>query len=417
MKILIPTIGTRGDVQPYIALAQGLIARGHDVTIATHPIQQGLVETYQVPFVPIGTDIDLGDETARIYENAWHWTIGFQRVMRFSFSMLEQTHQDILALAKDIDLMIISHTGAGSIEAAKLDIPNLSVTLFPQAIPAKDPTQSLVQRTISQLAGAGMSLLMERPVNKIRRRLGVGPMGPEGITSKKLNLIPVSPLVSPPNPLWDPRHHITGFWFSSEPPGWQVPARLERFIKSGPPPVVISLGAMAVRGAGADQAARMALSAVQQAGVRAVIQGWGESLKDIKLPETIFKAGSVPHSWLLDRAAALVHHGGFGTTAAGLRAGIPAQVVPHIIDQFMWGQRVFELGSGPQPIPRNKLTIESLNLALGRLLEDTDMRRTARRIGEQIRTENGVGKACDFIELEFSRRDYPHQSTTTELML
>jgi UDP:flavonoid glycosyltransferase YjiC (YdhE family) len=403
MRILIPTIGTRGDVQPYIALSQGLIARDHEVIIATHPYHRELVESYQVPFAPIGPDVDLGQETAKIHENAWHWIVGFQRVMRFSFGMLDQVHQDILALSKDINLMIISHTGAGSIEADQLGVANLSVTLFPQAIPADDPNQNLGQRVLSRIAGAGMGLLMERPLNRIRRRLGVGPMGPEGITSRILNLVPVSPLVAPRNPLWDPRHRVTGYWFASEPPGWQAPAQLEDFLNGGPPPVVISLGAMAVSGDKANQAAKITLDAVQQAGIRAVIQGWGEVLQGFPLPETITLAGSVPHNWLLDQAGALIHHGGFGTTAAGLRAGIPALVVPHIIDQFMWGQRVYDLGVGPQPIPRARMTVDTLSLALRQLLDNEPMRNMAKRIGEQICSENGIGKACELIELEFSR--------------
>lgn len=103
------------------------------------------------------------------------------------------------------------------------------------------------------------------------------------------------------------------------------------------------------------EAAKITLEAVDKAGVRAIIQGWDEPMKSLLIPQTVFHAGSVPHDWLLAHASGLVHHGGFGTTATGFRAGVPSLVIPHIIDQFIWGQKVAELGVGAQPIPRAKL--------------------------------------------------------------
>jgi len=103
MKIVIPTIGTRGDVQPYIALALGLINAGHGVTLATHPTMRTLVESYDVAFSPIGPDIDIGQETALIRGHSPNWMIGFMRVMRFTFSMLEQVHPQLLELCRGAD--------------------------------------------------------------------------------------------------------------------------------------------------------------------------------------------------------------------------------------------------------------------------------------------------------------------------
>jgi len=113
MKILIPTIGTRGDVQPYIGLSLGLTKAGHTVTLASHPCMRALVESYGVSFAPMGPDIDIAEETAIIRRNSPHWMIGFMRVMNFSFSMLEKAHQDLLDLCRGVDLVIVSHTAAG----------------------------------------------------------------------------------------------------------------------------------------------------------------------------------------------------------------------------------------------------------------------------------------------------------------
>jgi UDP:flavonoid glycosyltransferase YjiC (YdhE family) len=344
MKIILPTIGTRGDVQPYIALALGLLKAGHTITLATHPCMRGLIESYGVEFAPMGPDIDIGHEAALIRANAPHFMVGFMRVMKFSFAMLEKSHADLLEICRGADLILVSHSAAGRMEADKLGQPTVSVTLMPEAIPVKDPKDSYLKRALMGLAGAGMGLLMTRPIDQIRKRVGLPPMGPTGITSEALNLIPLSKQISPPNPLWEPRHRLTGYWFAPAPKTWTPPDDLAFFLEAGEPPVVVSLGAMALSGEDSLEAAQITLAAVLQAGVRAILQGWDEVLKQVSLPPTVFHAGSIPHDWLLPRASGLVHHGGFGTTSSGFRAGIPMLVIPHIIDQFIWGNKVAQLG-------------------------------------------------------------------------
>jgi UDP:flavonoid glycosyltransferase YjiC (YdhE family) len=398
MKIIIPTIGTRGDVQPYIALSLGLQKSGHDVTLASHPCMRTLVESYGVNFASIGPDIDIAHETAIIRGKSPHWMIGFMRVMKFSFSMLEQAHPDLLALCQDGDLVIVSHTAAGSIEADQLGIPTVSVTLMPEAIPANDPQDSLVKKMVMKVAGAGMGMMMTRPLDKIRKKVGVPKMGPNGITSTRLNLIPISPAIIPPNPLWETRHRVTGFWYTPAPQNWTPPQDLLAFLDAGEAPVVVSLGAMAISGEDALEASTITLAAVQNAGVRAIIQGWDEPMKQLSIPETVFHAGPIPHDWLLGRASALVHHGGFGTTAAGFKAGIPALVIPHIIDQFIWGQKVAALGVGPQPIARDKLSVSNMTEAILQM-RSPEMIKKAAELGRTISSQpDGVKTAVSMIE-------------------
>jgi UDP:flavonoid glycosyltransferase YjiC (YdhE family) len=398
MNYLIPTIGTRGDVQPYIALALGLNKAGDHAVVASHPCMRGLVESYGVEFAPIGPDIDIGKETAIIRGRSPNWMIGFMRVMRFSFNMLDQAHPDLLALCRQADWVIVSHSAAGSVEADQLGLPTISATLMPQAIPAPDPNASIFKRAIMSAAGAGMGLMMTRPLNQIRKRYGVAPMGRQGITSLRLNMVPISPAVIPPDPRWEPRHQMTGYWFAPAPVDWQPDEELSRFLDAGDPPVVISLGAMSISGDDALEAAKMAVEAVRMSGVRAVIQGWDEPLKQIQLPPEIFHAGSVPHDWLLAHACAVIHHGGFGTTSSGFRAGILQIVIPHIIDQFIWGQKVYELGVGPKPIERAKLTPEILFQAVRQVMDNEELRQKAAGLGERIRSEDGVGNAVQLIE-------------------
>lgn len=397
MKIIIPTLGTRGDVQPYIALALGLQKAGHQVILSTHPTMEGLVTSYGIPFAPMGPDIDIGQEAAQIRENAWHWLIGFRRVMKFSFRILEESHDDLLEVCREADLVVVSHSAAGKMEADKLDKPTVSVTLIPQAIPARDPEASILTRSVMGLAGAGMGLMMSRPLNKIRQKVGLPPMGPEGISSKRLNLVPVSPRVVPRNTLWEERHKVTGYWFAPSPEDWQPPSDLADFLEAGSPPVVVSLGAMST-GMVDREVPEIFIQAFQEAGLRAIFQGWQQALQDGSLPESIFHAGSIPHEWLLKRARAMIHHGGFGSTAAGFRAGIPSLAVPHIIDQYLWGGKIAELGVGPDPIPAGKLTVEKLTATLERFCSDQEMREKAAALGEQIRSEEGVKEAVELIK-------------------
>jgi sterol 3beta-glucosyltransferase len=402
MKIFIPTIGSRGDVQPFIALSQGLIRAGHKVTLASHPLMKLLVESHGVTFLPIGPDIDLACEAEAIRQGSRNTAAGLIRVMRFSFDILKQSHDDILALCREADLVVVpAQSAAGKNEADQLGLPYLSVTLMPWAIPWDDPQRPLFKRIAYSLIDGLVSLLTTRPLNQIRREQGLPPVGREGFTSTRLNLIPVSPAVYEPNPYWESRHHMVGYWFADDPSEWEPEADLLAFLEAGLPPVLISLGAMSLGDGDAQEVANLFVDAVQLAGIRAIIQGWEVAMRQFNIPPTIYVAGSIPHSWLLPRCAGIVHHGGFGTTAAGLRAGKPALVVPHIADQFYWAKIIHDLGASPSPIKRAQLTATKLAGALREVVHNDQLRKQAFSLGEQIRTENGVDEAIRLIEQEF----------------
>ncbi|MGD9001793.1 MAG: glycosyltransferase [Anaerolineae bacterium] len=402
MRVAIPTIGSRGDVQPFIALAQGLTRAGHTVTLASHPLMRPLVQSHGVAFLPIGPDIDLASKAAAIRRGSRSTAAGLVRAMRFSFDMLRRSHDDILALCREADLVVVSaQSAAGKNEADQLGLPYLSVTLMPWAVPWDDPQRPLFRRTAYRLIDSLVSLLTTRPLNRIRGEQGLPPVGREGFTSLRLNLVPVSPAVYEPNPHWEPHHRVVGYWFADAPTAWQPPAELSAFLDAGEPPILISLGAMSLGDGDASQIARLFVDAVQRAGVWAIIQGWDAAVRQLPLPPTIHAAGSLPHSWLLPRCAAVVHHGGFGTTAAGFRAGIPALVIPHIADQFFWANIVHQLGIGPQPIRRPKLSATALAASLHELVQNPDLSAAASSLGEQIQAESGVDNAVRHIEEEF----------------
>lgn len=402
MRIVIPTIGSRGDVQPFIALAQGLTRAGHGVTLASHPVMRSLVESHGVTFAPIGPDIDLAQEVADLRQRSRNSLVGLVRAMQFSFRQLELAHADILEVCQPADLVVVpAQSAAGKNEAELMKRPYASVNFVPWGIPWDDPERPLWKRAAYGLLDGLISLITTLPLNRMRRRQGLPPVGPEGFTSARLDLVPVSPVVYAPNPRWPPQHRLVGYWFAEPPAGWEPPAGLLAFLEAGDRPLVVSLGAMSLGRRDAPEAAGLFVDAIREAGVRAILQGWEAALPPMTLPPTIYAAGSLPHSWLLPRCAGLAHHGGLGTTAAGLRAGLPALVIPHLVDQFFWGQRVYELSARPRPIPRPKLDRAGLAAALRELVNNAGWRAAATGVGERIRAEDGVGQAVRLIEATF----------------
>jgi sterol 3beta-glucosyltransferase len=207
MKIVIPTIGSKGDVQPFIALAQGLIQAGHSVTLASHPVMKPLIESHGVTFAPIGPDIDLAQEVAAIRHQARNTAIGLIQGMRFGFDMLTRSHDDILAQCQKADLVVVpTAIAAGKNEAELLNLPYLSVTLMPWAIPWYDPDRPITTRVFYGVIDNLVHLITTGPLNRIRKKHGLPPVGKEGFTSTLLNLIPISPAVYAPNPRWELHH-------------------------------------------------------------------------------------------------------------------------------------------------------------------------------------------------------------------
>jgi UDP:flavonoid glycosyltransferase YjiC (YdhE family) len=204
-----------------------------------------------------------------------------------------------------------------------------------------------------------------------------------------------SPSVIPPPPDWGEDTHVTGYWFLDPDQGWQPNSGLLAFLESGPPPVYVGFGSMGNRNPQATAA--LVARALDMSGQRAVLSsGWGGMEVD-DLPESVFLVGSVPHTWLFPRMASVVHHGGAGTTAAGLRAGVPSVVVPFFGDQPFWGRRVHELGAGPEPIPRRHLSAGRLARAIENAVSDPGMSQRAAELGARIRNEDGLARAAAVI--------------------
>jgi sterol 3beta-glucosyltransferase len=190
---------------------------------------------------------------------------------------------------------------------------------------------------------------------------------------------------------WGSELALTGYWFLDRTRDWKPPRELEQFLAAGPKPICVGFGSMP--SVDPEQTTELFTRALALAGRRGILlTGWG-GLARARLPETVLALDAAPHDWLFPRVAAVVHHGGAGTTAAALRAGVPALVVPFIADQRFWGQRLTALGAGLGPLPRRQLQPEPLASALRALVENPAYGARAAKISEQLSREDGVARA------------------------
>ena len=206
----------------------------------------------------------------------------------------------------------------------------------------------------------------------------------------------------PRPPDWPEHVRISGSWFLDGEETWAPSAELAGFLDAGPPPVYVGFGSMSGQAPG--QLVDTVVEALRRTGRRGLLAtGWG-GLRPGDLPASVHVVDEAPHDWLFPRMEAVVHHGGAGTTAAGLRAGRPTVVCPFSMDQPFWGRRVHEAGAGPQPVFQKHLTAPALATAIREATETPSIQRAAEALGRRIRSENGVQRAVDLIEQEADRR-------------
>jgi sterol 3beta-glucosyltransferase len=200
---------------------------------------------------------------------------------------------------------------------------------------------------------------------------------------------------------WPENIHISGYWLPDAQMDWEPSSEFARFLDSGEAPVYVGFGSMA--GKDPERLAALVVKALVKSGQRGVLlTGWG-GMRALNVPESVFILDSVPHSWLFPRMAAVVHHGGAGTTAEGLRAGVPTVILPFAVDQMFWGKRVKALGVGPEPIPLKKLSADKLANAIRVAVTQAEIKRRAAGLGEAVRAEDGVGNAVEIIRKHLVR--------------
>lgn len=420
MQIVIIAGGSRGDVQPYVALGQGLLAAGHAVRLVATEDFRALGTAYGLEFAALGGGIQAQAQSQMqaIAERGNLLEI-LSATGRGAEQLAHQSATAGLAASHDADVLLagLGSQFVGLALAQKLGRPLIQAHLMPftptRAFPsvltplpaspltrwANAPSHHLTQQMFWQMF-RGADATVRTQVLHLQRSSFWGPFAALQ-QHTRLTLYGYSPHVIPPPPDWPAATHVTGYWFLDPPPGWEPPPDLVAFLQAGPPPVYVGFGSMPSRNPAA--AAELVLQALARAGQRGVLSaGWG-GLTPANLPPTVHLVGSVPHSWLFPRMAAVVHHGGAGTTGAGLAAGVPSIVVPFFGDQPFWGSRVAALGVGPQPIPRARLTLARLAGAITQAVTDPVMRQKAADLGQRIRAEDGIGLAVAAINQAFAK--------------
>lgn len=401
MRIAVLAFDTMGGIQPYIALSRGLADAGHDVTMITPAGFADLVTGYGVRHAATTGDTEAGTrQAAGVAEMSGRDRNRFMREqLRTS---LGPTTDEVLAAARHADVLLGgvggSITGRPVAEAlgvrwldAHLQPLGPPTTAFPGTLVTRLPAWSgdVGLRVSHRLTNAALQTMFGASQRHVRAHLNL-PRRPRSEPKDRPTIYGFSPLVVPQPPEWGASRKITGYWTLPTQSGWVAGQQLVDFMAAGPPPVGIGFGSMSSRNP--EALTELVVDAVRRAGLRAVLlSGWGGLANHPD--QDVFVAEEVPHDWLYPQLAAVVHHGGAGTTGAALRAGVPAVVVPFAVDQPFWGSRVAALGVGPTPIPRKALTAPKLGDALRATVADRVMHRRAADLGHRLSAEDGVGEA------------------------
>jgi sterol 3beta-glucosyltransferase len=377
----------------------------------------GFARQYDVGFSPLSGDVQqiMASDTGRTFmETGGANPLKSIRAMRTMIApVIMAMAEDAYAACRDADALIclgvFSAFGRAIAEALGIAIINMEPTpLLPtRAFAAPSwPIQKDwggAHNYLSGLAMLAVIWLWHRPfVREFRQRLGLSPRSAAGhyraFRSTPL-LSAYSPSVIPHPADWPDGVHVTGYFFLDDQADWQPSPQLSAFLEAGDPPVYIGFGSMA--GRNPERLAGLIMEALAKSGQRGLLlTGWG-GLRTASTPDSVFVTDSAPHSWLFPRMAAVVHHGGAGTTAEGLRAGVPNVVVPFVFDQPFWGARIKALGLGPDPIPQKRLTADRLAAAIRLAVTDPGMRQRANACGAAIGAENGVANAVNVVKQIF----------------
>lgn len=414
MRVAILAVGSRGDVQPHIALGVGLQRAGHQVTLATHDVFREAVTEHGITFAQLSGDplAILTNRRQNILRGGTSSMPMLRELARAGDELARQIAGQSLEAARGADVILYSMTCtfiAPSV-AERLGVPALPAYHLPLSVTAAFPNplfpQTLRGPMYNRLTYVALEQLVwqlrRRTINGMRREvLDLPPLPFSGqspaIPRRSLpHLYGYSRHVVPKPADWGSNLHVTGYWFLDDPISWQPPRALLDFLAAGPPPVCITFGSTPGRDPEASTA--LTVRALQRAGQRGLlITGWG-GLTGAALPDEVFAVESVPYEWLFPHVAAVVHHGGAGTLASVLRFGLPSVVVPHMMDQPFWAFQAQRLRVAAAPINHKQLSAERLAAAIRRVVGDPGMRERAARLATLIRAESGTAVATNLIE-------------------
>ncbi len=412
MKSLLLTVGSQGDVQPFVALAWRLRDRGHEAVLAAPAAFGDLAAAYDVPFAPL--DLDMGQVGAAL--SGRH---GLRHLVTFCRSMGRRTAAVLPGLtataARGADI-VVHHPvlPLGQHLAEWLGVPAVVAQPAPTLVPTSEflspawPCRGpgILNRPSYRAARQLTGAWCRRDIDRWRRDVLALPPRPgrhdplvsrDGAPVTALHAFSTHVVPRPPD--WPATAHVTGYWHLPAAPGWSPPRRLAAFLEVGGPVVYIGFGSMP--GPDPERLAAAIMTAVDRApggGVRAVVASLSPALRRLLPPERFLVIRNAPHDWLFPRVQAIVHHGGAGTAGAAAAAGKPQVIWPFGVDQHFWSGRLADLGVAPRALPVRALTGSTLAAALDRALGDPQLARRAARLGSRIRAEDGPGAAVSRLE-------------------
>ncbi len=415
-RIVLTTYGSSGDLNPILALGLGLRLRGHDVLIAVEESHRATVMAAGLPAHPLSGD---NDAVLLPYRQALFNDLSplmFAKILleRSILPALPATVEALRAACEGADLLVSTvQQAAGGIVAELTRVPWVSVALSPTLIPsvasALHPALAVVPRPLRPLANRAAWAAL-RPaarhlgddgLNRVRASFGLRPRRDVlllGNRSPSLTAVAVSPAFFPRPRDW-PRHvRPTGFLFWDTPATWSEPTALADFLAAPRPVVAVSSGSMSplVGDVFADFY-RTSVAAIRRAGARALVIGASPAALPVWLPADTLAVPFAPFSTVYPRCAAIIHHGGIGTTAQGLRAGVPALAAPWGVDQYFDGMQIARLGAG-RWLPRRRYTVARAADTLSTLLHEPAYRERATAVASRIAREDGVAALCAEIE-------------------
>ncbi|XP_042481246.1 sterol 3-beta-glucosyltransferase UGT80B1-like isoform X1 [Macadamia integrifolia] len=412
LKIAILVVGTRGDVQPFLAMAKRLQEFGHHVRLATHANFCNFVRSAGIEFYPLGGDPRV---LARYMARSKGFLPSAPGEISLQRKQMKAIINSLLPACTEPDLdtgapfraqaIIANPPAYGHAHVAEgLGVP-LHIFFTMPWTPTHEFPHPLAR--VSQAAGYRLSYFVVDLliwwgiggfVNEFRKRkLKLAPIAYFSTYHGSISHLPTGYMWSPhlvPKPNdWGPLVDVVGFCFLNLGATYQPQKEFTQWLQDGPKPIYIGFGSMPLEDA--QNATNIILKALKDTGQRGIIgRGWGDLGILEEASENVFLLEDCPHDWLFPQCSAVVHHGGAGTTATGLRAGCPTTIVPFFGDQFFWGDRVHQIGVGPAQIPISELTIESLSNAITFMLQP-EVKARAMELAKKIENEDGVAAAVD----------------------
>ena len=413
-RIVITSYGSSGDLNPFLALGIGLRARGHDVLFAVEESFHAVIMQAGFATYHLTGDIEtaLALSSRRIFGRLTPFASVRTIVDRYILPTLRPKVVELLDACVGADLLVAA---AGQLSASFIadltGIPWVTVALTPGAIPSAYlepqplPLPTVAQPLVNRIAWATGAFVLQRiadtPVNHVRDEYGLPHRHNlllAGNLSRMLTAVAASPAFQPRPPDWPPFVRMTGFCFWDTSALWREPDDLRAFLDGPEPVIAVSSGSLSpgVNHAFTDFY-RTSVRAIRRVGARALVVGAAPGVLPEPLPDGVLALPFAPFSLLYPRCAAVIHHGGIGTVAQALRAGVPALVVPWGADQYLNAGQVAHLGAG-RWLQRHFYTTERAAQGLDALLHQAWYRERAQALATVIAQEDGVGTLCDALE-------------------